>query len=77
MPISEQNPDLKRSFKCPAVWVVAPLAMLSCLYLIYNLPIETWIRFVVWLILGLAVYFGYSRGHSVLGKQLAEQQQNK
>ncbi len=43
------------------------------LYLIYNLPIETWIRFVVWLILGLAVYFGYSRGHSVLGKQLAEQ----
>ena len=77
MVLRKQNPDLKRSFKCPAVWVVAPLAMLSCLYLIYNLPIETWIRFVVWLILGLAVYFGYSRGHSVLGKQLAEQQQNK
>ena len=72
MVLRKSDPDLHRNFKCPAVWVVAPLAMLSCLYLIYNLPIETWIRFVVWLILGLAVYFGYSRGHSVLGKQLAE-----
>ena len=74
MVLRKSDPDLHRNFKCPAVWVVAPLAMISCLYLIYNLPVETWIRFVVWLILGLAVYFGYSRGHSVLGKQLAEQQ---
>ena len=73
MVLRKSDPDLHRNFKCPAVWIVAPLAMISCLYLIYNLPIETWIRFVVWLILGLAVYFGYSRGHSVLGKQLAEQ----
>lgn len=72
MVLRKSDPDLHRNFKCPAVWIVAPLAMISCLYLIYNLPIETWIRFVVWLILGLAVYFGYSRGHSVLGKQLAE-----
>ena len=72
MVLRKSDPDLHRNFKCPAVWIVAPLAMISCLYLIYNLPIETWIRFVVWLILGLAVYFGYSRGHSVLGKQLVE-----
>ena len=74
MVLRKQDPDLHRTFKCPAVWIVAPLAVLSCLYLIYNLPTETWMRFGVWLVMGLLVYFGYSRGNSVLGKQLAEKQ---
>ena len=62
------RPEIPRRFKCPAIYVVAPLAMLSCGYLMYNLPVTTWIRFVVWCIVGLVVYFGYSYKNSKLAK---------
>lgn len=62
------RPEIPRRFKCPAIYVVAPLAMLSCGYLMYNLPVSTWIRFVVWCIVGLVVYFGYSYKNSKLAK---------
>lgn len=62
------RPDVPRRFKCPAIYLVAPLAMLSCGYLMYNLPVHTWIRFVVWCAIGLVVYFGYSYKNSKLGK---------
>ena len=42
------------------------MAMICCGYLMYNLPIHTWIRFVVWCGIGLVVYFGYSYKHSKL-----------
>ena len=60
------RPEVPRRFKCPAIYLVAPLAMLSCGYLMYNLPMSTWIRFVVWCIVGLVVYFGYSYKNSKL-----------
>ena len=62
------RPEVPRRFKCPAIYVVAPLAMLSCGYLMYNLPVHTWIRFVVWCAIGFVVYFGYSYKNSKLGK---------
>ena len=73
MVLRKTEPDLKRNFKCPAVWLIAPLAVLSCGYLMANLPLATWHRFGVWILLGLAVYFGYSRAHSVIGRRAAEE----
>ena len=58
--------DLPRAFRVPAAPVVAALAVLLCLYLMLNLTGGTWIRFLVWMALGFAVYFGYSRRHSRL-----------
>lgn len=73
MVLRKTEPDLKRNFKCPAVWIIAPLAVLSCGYLMANLPLATWHRFGFWILLGLAVYFGYSRAHSVIGRRAAEE----
>ncbi|MGQ7296481.1 amino acid permease [Quadrisphaera sp. KR29] len=60
------RPDLQRSFRVPAVGVVATLSVLACLYLMLNLTLETWLRFVLWMVLGYVVYFLYARRHSVL-----------
>ena len=60
------RPEIERGFKCPAIYFVAPMAMLCCGYLMYNLPVHTWIRFVVWCVVGCVVYFGYSYKHSKL-----------
>jgi len=62
------KPDIDRPFRCPAVSVVAPLAVVSCSYLMYNLPGETWVRFFIWSGIGLAVYFAYSYRNSTLSK---------
>ncbi|WP_300576823.1 amino acid permease [Phenylobacterium sp.] len=58
------RPDLPRAFKTPLVWLVAPGGMLACLYLISSLPAATFVRLVVWLAIGIAVYFGYAYWHS-------------
>ncbi|PWJ49299.1 amino acid/polyamine/organocation transporter, APC superfamily [Quadrisphaera granulorum] len=62
------RPDLRRSFRVPAVGVVATLSVLACSYLMLNLTLETWLRFVVWMALGYVVYFAYARRHSVLAR---------
>lgn len=59
-------PEANRPFRCPAVHIIAPLAILMCGFLMYNLPIETWAFFGAWSILGLLVYFLYGRKHSKL-----------
>ena len=73
MVLRKTEPDLKRNFKCPAVWLIAPLAVLSCGYLMANQPLATWHRFGFWILFGLCVYFGYSRAHSVIGRRAAEE----
>ena len=60
------KPDVPRTFRCPLVWLIAPLAVLTCGYLMYHLPWETWVRFIVWCTFGCLVYFGYSYQHSAL-----------
>jgi APA family basic amino acid/polyamine antiporter len=62
------HPDLPRAFRCPGVPVVPVLAVLACLFLMLNLKAVTWIAFVAWLAIGLAIYFTYSRSHSKLGR---------
>lgn len=66
------RPDLKRSFKTPGVPVVPILSVLACLWLIINLPLETILRFIAWLIVGFIIYFSYSRKHSRVQQAAAE-----
>ncbi|HEY5247066.1 MAG TPA: amino acid permease, partial [Dermatophilaceae bacterium] len=64
--LRRKRPDLERPFRCPWVPVVPVLAVLSSFYLMLNLPAATWIRFVVWMAIGLAIYFMYGARHSRL-----------
>jgi basic amino acid/polyamine antiporter, APA family len=64
--LRKKRPDLHRAFRCPGVPVVPALAIIFCLALMSFLSWHTWVAFVVWLLLGLAVYFGYARQRSVL-----------
>jgi basic amino acid/polyamine antiporter, APA family len=66
------RPDLPRAFRTPAAPVVATLSVVLCVYLMLNLTGETWIRFVVWMAIGLGVYFTYGYRRSRLGRREAE-----
>ncbi len=60
------RPDLPRAFRTPGVPVVPVLSALASFYLMLNLPAATWLRFVIWMAVGLVVYFGYSARRSRL-----------
>jgi APA family basic amino acid/polyamine antiporter len=61
-------PGTPRPFRVPGLWAVAPVAIILCLVLMFSLPFETWLRFIVWSAIGLIIYFGYSCRHSTLNK---------
>ncbi|MEQ1603036.1 MAG: amino acid permease [Methylophilaceae bacterium] len=63
-----RQPDLHRPFKTPFNFTFPVLGMLSCGALMAFLPQSTWLRFIVWLTIGLIVYFTYSLRHSKLAK---------
>ncbi|WP_374000179.1 amino acid permease [Massilia sp. CFBP 13647] len=67
--LRKKRPDLHRAFRCPGVPVVPALAIIFCLALMSFLSWHTWVAFIVWLAIGLAVYFGYARSRSLLHKQ--------
>ncbi|MCA0402418.1 MAG: amino acid permease [Proteobacteria bacterium] len=60
------KPDLERPFKTPLMPLVPVLGVLSCFYLIIQLPYFTMLRFLIWMCLGLLLYWFYSRHHSLL-----------
>jgi basic amino acid/polyamine antiporter, APA family len=66
------EPARPRPFRTPFVHVTAALGVLMCGYLMYQLPGETWIRFAVWLVIGIVLYVAYGYHHSVLrtGKEV-------
>ena len=64
--LRKRRPDLKRSFRVPGNPWVPWLSALLCFYLILNLSVETWLRFIGWMLIGFVVYFWYSRSHSKL-----------
>jgi APA family basic amino acid/polyamine antiporter len=64
--LRRRRPELKRAFRCPGVPVVPALAVVFCVALMCFLSAVTWIAFLIWLALGLLVYFGYARRRSVL-----------
>ncbi|GEA83150.1 amino acid permease [Cellulomonas gelida] len=65
------RPDLPRSFRVPWVPWLPAVSAAVCLYLMLNLPVETWLRFLVWLVIGFGIYFGYSRKRSRVGLEAA------
>src|SRR5690606_9391444 len=53
------RPDMPRPFRTPAIWLVAPLGALSALGLMSGLPSDTWWRLLIWLAIGIVIYFVY------------------
>jgi APA family basic amino acid/polyamine antiporter len=66
-----RRPELHRPFKCPWVPFVPIMGIVICLYLMVALPLQTWIRLLVWLVIGMAIYFGYGLHHSKVQKMTA------
>jgi len=64
--LRRRRPELARGFRVPAAPLVPLLGIASCLVLMISLPLLTWVRFIVWLLIGLGIYFGYSRTRSEL-----------
>ena len=63
------RPDIHRPFKAPFSPVLPGAGIILCAALMASLPLVTWLRFLVWLVVGLAIYFGYSRRNSALHKE--------
>jgi APA family basic amino acid/polyamine antiporter len=66
--LRKTRPDLPRPFRTPLVPLVPLLGIGSCGLQMYFLPLITWLNLAIWMGLGLAVYFGYSRRHSLLAR---------
>ncbi|MFI7614890.1 amino acid permease [Nonomuraea terrae] len=62
--LRKTRPDLPRAFRAPLVPVLPILSVLACLYLMLNLPAQTWLRFLIWMVLGVVLYFTYGYWHS-------------
>jgi len=62
------DPGLKRPFRAPAIWIVAPAGAVTSIFLMFGLPIDTWLRLAVWLVIGLAIYFAYGARHSRIAR---------
>jgi APA family basic amino acid/polyamine antiporter len=61
-----KRPEAPRPFKCPALYVVAPLGILVNVVLMGFLPFDTWMRLVVWLAIGLCIYFFFGYHFSIM-----------
>ncbi len=70
--LRKTHPELERKFRCPAVWVVAPIAIAGSLFFIVSLPNQTILRFVAWNVVGVLVYLAYGRTRSALAKEEAK-----
>ena len=69
MVMRKKMPDAPRSFRTPLVPFVPIAGILVCVYLMYSLPQESWIRLVLWMALGVIVYFLYGRKNSKLNNE--------
>jgi APA family basic amino acid/polyamine antiporter len=61
-----RHPEIRRPFKTPVYWLVAPLGAAACVWVMYGLPLDTWLRLIIWLAIGFAIYFTYGVKHSRL-----------
>ena len=73
--LRKQQPDVHRPFKTPFVPVVPILGILVCFAMMTFLPGDTWLRLLIWLAIGLVIYFTYGKKNSVLRKRLAVKQE--
>jgi APA family basic amino acid/polyamine antiporter len=67
MILRKRSPELPRVFRCPAPMVVGTIAIVGCVFLLFQgLPTATLWRFLVWNVIGLGVYLVYGRARSLL-----------
>lgn len=71
-----KRPELKRPFRTPWVPLIPILGASICLLQMYSLPFDTWLRLIVWMAIGMVIYFTYSIHHSELRKVKAESKEN-
>jgi APA family basic amino acid/polyamine antiporter len=69
----KKEPTRPRPFRAPAIWFVAPMGVIFNLGMMLTLEWQNWARLVIWLVLGLLIYFLYGRRHSVMAKLLSQQ----
>ena len=69
------DPQIPRPFRVPAFWLIAPLGVLFCIFLMSGLPADTWARLIVWMAIGIAIYFLYSRRHSKVQSRVRDASQ--
>jgi APA family basic amino acid/polyamine antiporter len=72
MMLRYSRPNIPRPFRTPLVPIVPILGILICGYMMYSLPPDTWIRLIVWMVIGLLIYFTYSKSHSKVARMPAE-----
>jgi APA family basic amino acid/polyamine antiporter len=60
------EPSRHRPFRVPLVWLIAPLSVAACLFIMLGLPAQAWIRFAIWLLIGAVLYASYGYRHSKL-----------
>ncbi|MGA2062285.1 MAG: amino acid permease [Thermoguttaceae bacterium] len=65
-----QRPHVHRPFRCPALFFIGTIGIMVNLTLMLFLPLDTWLRLVIWLAIGMVIYFTYSRRHSLLTQYL-------
>jgi APA family basic amino acid/polyamine antiporter len=70
--LRRRQPERPRGFRVPGSPVLPGLSIVTCLVLMMSLPVETWVRFFVWLLIGFAIYFPFGRKHSTLARETAE-----
>ncbi len=66
--LRRRNPDHPRPFRVRAPWLVGLAGAAACMWVMSSLPLDTWVRLLVWLVIGFVVYFTWGRRHSKLGK---------
>ena len=64
-----KEPERPRPFKVPFVWLLAPLGIAACLFVMVGLPWPAWERFMIWLAIGVVLYFAYGYSHSKLNQR--------
>jgi APA family basic amino acid/polyamine antiporter len=67
--LRKAQPDRPRGFRVPGAPWLPMVSIVFCLVLMMGLPLETWVRFFVWLLIGFAIYFPFGRRHSVLARE--------
>ncbi len=72
MALRQTDPSRHRPFRTPLIMVTAPVAIIGCLYLFYSLDVKSQVLFAIWAVIGLVVYFTYSRSRSHVGRGLSE-----
>jgi len=66
--LRRKQPELPRAFKTPLVPLIPILGIGSCLFMMLFLPLDTWLRLIIWMLIGIDVYLFYGIKHSALGK---------